>query len=126
MSLAQIKTDTETYIAANWATTPIFYDTDNIVGTNAIHLSFIPIDRELYSAGCGTGRKLDYTMFKVRFYGENTLKVSQYQDEFIALLECWESGSTRYEVAKPDGSGSINIQNGVIESAINFNARTYN
>ncbi len=126
MSLAQIKIDTETYIAANWATTPIFYDTQNITGTDAIHLSFIPVDRELYSAGCGTGRKLDYTMMKVRFYAPNTLTVSQYQDEFITLLECWENNNTNYEVAKPDGLGSVNLDNGVIESTINFNARTYN
>jgi len=109
MALADIKVATETYIKANWSTTPIFYDMDNVTGTDAVHLSFISVDRELYSAGCGTGRKIDYTMMKIRFYSTNSLKIFQYQDEMTALLECWESGNTHYEVAKSDGLGSVDL-----------------
>lgn len=126
MSLASIKIATEEYIVANWIRTPIFYDTQDIEGEEAIHLSFIPIARELYSAGCGVGRKLDYTMLKVRFYSTNSLKICQLQDEFIQILECWENDNTHYEVATPDGLGSVNLTNGIVESSISFNARTYN
>jgi len=126
MALADIKILTETYIQTNWNTTPIFYGKQEIVGEDAIHLSFIPIDRELYSAGCGVGRKLDYTMMKIRFYSTNALKLLQYQDEMIALLECYEQGNTYYEVAKPDGLGSLDLTNGMVEATLNFNARTFN
>lgn len=126
MALADIKIATEEYIKTNWTTTSIFYGKQEIKGEDAIHLSFIPIDRELYSAGCGAGRKLDYTMMKIRFYSTNALKLLQYQDEMIALLECYQVGNIHYDIAKPDGLGSLDLDNGMVEATINFNARTFN
>jgi len=127
MSLANIKKKTEQYIIASWNETPVFFDSQEVTGMDAIHVSFLNIDRELYSSGCsGSGRMLNYTAMKIRTYSKSATKILEYQDTMNALLECLEFDDTHYELAKPDGLGSIDLKNGQQESTIDYLARTYN
>lgn len=126
MSLSETKKVTEKYIQDNWTTTPIFYDTQDIIGDEAIHLSFIPIAREAVST-CNNGghRVINHTMMKISFYAKNTLRVLDLQDEMIELLECFNSGNLHYDIASFSGEGSINLTNGIVESIVLFNAKEY-
>ena len=127
MALADIKRVTEQYIQDNWTTTPIFYDTQDIVGVEAIHLNFIPIAREKISAcNTGGGRSINHTAMKISFYSSNTLKMLELQDEMITLLECFKSGNIYYDNAQYNAQGSTNLTNGIVEGIVLFNAKEYN
>jgi len=128
MSLASIKTNTEQYILDNWTETPIFWDTQPVAGTDAILVKFSQVDRDVYGLGdgSGSGRKIDYTAMAIFFYGSNTLKALQYIDSMNTLLECYEFDNTIYSVGKPDGSGGLDLDNGVVEMKINYNSQTFN
>ena len=126
MGLADIKRVTEKYIKDNWNTTPIFYDTQNIIGNEAVHLSFIPIAREKYSScSIGGGRAVNRTMMKISFYAKNTLKMLELQDEMIDLLECFSKDGTYYDTAEYNAQGGNDLHNGIVEGIVLFNARTY-
>ena len=120
MSIAQIKIDTEQYILDNWDTdtAPLFWDSQPVVGDNAVLVKFVAFDRQLM----GQQRKQTFTMLSIFFYGSSTLKAIQLQDEMNTLLECWSSGSTWYETGVP--AGTVDMDNNVIEVKVNYLATT--
>jgi len=120
MSIAQIKIDTEQYILDNWDTdtAPLFWDSQPVVGDNAVLVKFVAFDRQLM----GQQRKQTFTMLSIYFYGSSTLKAIQLQDEMNTLLECWSSGNTWYETGVP--AGTVDMDNNVIEVKVNYLATT--
>ncbi len=120
MSLVSIKSDTEQYIKDNWVGAPIYWDNEEIEGDSAIHVSFVPVNRERYALG----RTRDLTMMKIRSYGTTTTKVMALQDSMRELLECLEVGTSHYDVGVPSGS-VIDLKTGVMEGTMLYSADTY-
>jgi len=118
MSIAQIKINTEQYILDNWTASPIYFDSQPVVGNNAVLVKFVAYDRQT----AGLGRRQTSTMLSIYFYGSSTLKAIQLQDDMNTLLECWVDGNTYYNTGVPEGT--VDMDNGVIELKVNYLANT--
>lgn len=119
MSIADIKINTEQHILDNWThpTAKLYFDTQPVVGDNAVLIKFVAYDRNF----AGLGRKNTSTMMQVFFYGSSTLKAIQLQDEFNKILECYSFNNTFYQEGKPVGSENLN---GAMELQVNYLAST--
>ena len=125
MTTSQIKAKTELYFKDHFTDAPIVYEGQNFETPSDKHwiqLQFIAYDRE-YLGDCNL-RAIDYTMMKIRAFGSNPTKSMQLMDKVGTFLECYQDGNIYYELGKPDGNGTMDI-NGVYATTVDFLAKTY-